>query len=289
MQKETLLFVVMTFTPIIVLNALWLYSGIIWIRYSPTEFNYAVLISIIVGIVISLISLYPFIKLIFPILTESKKDFLPSSYSIPLFVVIMIYIVFLIVYPPFFLSFFMVFIVFSGYASIVEFYIGIKERNLFRLIIPLFTIIGRLYIIYLFPRVLLVYLVFNYVFFAFDLILWFIFLKDHYLFMKLKFLYNSAKRFALEHKIRSKRIGAAATIILFLFYLFSWPVYTEFWQVLTFVTPRMLLSLFVEVPVEMVRQIRNVLEWLVLIEILFFLLGVGCAIVYLHISEYQNR
>ncbi|MFX1256962.1 MAG: hypothetical protein ACFFAN_03820 [Promethearchaeota archaeon] len=271
----------MIFITIIVLNLIWLILNIIWLRSDYSTINLIIFFLRIIILFVSFASLYPFIKLIFPILTKSEEDFLPSQYNKKFFLIIFIYISILIIWPPFFIPFFMVFLVFSGFASVIELRNGFIEKNIFKLIIPSFTIFGKLYFVYLFPFIIQTYIIISYVLFFFDLIVWFLFLKDHKLFTRMIELYKSVKKHWVNYKF--KKIAALLTIISILFYLFSWPIYTEFWEHLIFLSPNQIFTGSSSEEIDPASQI--VFQWLPIIQFAAFIMGIVCAIIYLIIYK----
>ena len=273
----------MVFVPVLLLNIIWLISSIIWFRTNPSGWNSLRFFLRLAVIIISLVSLYPFIKLIFPILTESEEDFLPSSYNFFFFFIIFLYVVLLIIYPPFFVPFFIVFIVFSGFASIIELKRGIKDKNLIRLIIPSFNLFGKLYFVYLFPSILEIYVFISYILIIVDLILWYIFLKDHKLFFRMKILYRSVINYFVQSKF--KKTYAVITLLVLTIYLFSWPIYTEFWESLIIVSPDLIFRAITNESIEPSNQYQLILLWFPIIGLIGFIIGIICALIYLMVNR----
>ncbi len=273
----------MALVPIVVVNIFWLLTNIIWVADFYSIRNALSFIFSLIIILISFVSIYPFMRLVFPVLVGSDKDFLPSSYKSVFFLFIIIYIIFLIIYSPIFISFFVVFTIFSGFASVVEFREGIKEKNFLRVIIPAVTIFGKLYFYYLFPSLIDPYMIVNYLLTMLDIIVWFLFLKDHLLFDRMRDLYRSAKEYNINRKFIKTR--SAIAIIIIIFYLFSWPIYIEFWE---YLIPDFIFMIFQEGPIKPAGQLGVILDWLTVIQLVAFIIGLICAIGYL-IYLKENR
>ncbi len=276
----------MVLVPVLLLEFIWLAANIIWLNADTSGWGLLRFFLRLTIIVISLASLYPFIKLIFPILTESEEDFLPSTYNVIFFLIIILYCILLIIYPPFFIPFFVVFIVFSGFASIIELQRGINEKNLLRIIIPAFNLFGKLYFVYLFPAIIQTYTFISYLLIIVDFILWFIFLRDHKLFYRVRALYKNIERYMYERKF--KKTFALILMIFLIFYLFSWPIYTEFWQYLIVISPDAILVTITGGSLEESKQYELISYWFPIIGLVAFITGIICAFIYLLLSKYQK-
>lgn len=273
----------MLFIPVITLSFLWIGIEIILFYNYPSLQNLIILIFIFSIFIFSLISLYPFIKLIYPILIDSNKDFLPKKYSLLFFIIIFIYIVVLILYSPFFIPLFMVFTVFSGFASIIELHKGIIDKSILKIILPGFNLFGKLWFVYLFPAILNTYTLISYLLVIFDVIVWFLFLRDHDLFENLKILYKSAKEY--RESRRFSKTFAIISILVLLFYLFSWPIYTQFWPFLIIFPPGTIISAITNTESQPIGQLTSIIGWLPLIELCAFIMGIICALIYLYINK----
>ena len=274
---------IMVFVPVFSLNLIWVFANIYWLRLNYSSVNLIRVILRFIIIIISFASLYPFIKLIFPILTEIEEDFLPAKYNFTFFLIIFIYNVLLILYPPFFLPFFTVFIVFSGFASIIELRKGIKDKNPLRLILPSFNLFGKLYFVYLFPSIVETYTIISYILVIIDFSLWFIFLKDHELYDRVKRLYRSTE-FYFE-KSRFKRTLSIITLITLVFYLFSWPIYTEFWEYLIIISPEMIFVAITGGAAEPTHHYTLIDIFFPIIGLAAFIMGIVCGFIYLLINK----
>ena len=276
----------MVFVPVILLNTVWLIANVILLRFYESRWSTIRFSLSLIVIILSVASLYPFIKLIFPILTQSEKDFLPKSYNFLFYFVIFLYNIFLILCPPFFIPFFVVFTVFTGFASVIEFRKGLKERNILKLIIPSLKIFGSLYFVYLFPRIVQAYTIVSYFLIALDFVLWYMFLKDHQLYSRGKQLYKHIKDFVGDRRFQ-KTIGII-TVINLIFYLFSWPIYTEFWEELTILKPEIILMASKgSVEFSLYYQIMTV--WVPIIGFIAFIMGMIFAIIYLILEKEQKK
>jgi len=270
---------VMVFVPVLSLNLIWVVVNIYWLRLNYSSINLIRVILRLTVVVISLASLYPFIKLIFPILTESEEEFLPASYSFTFFFIIFLYNVLLILNPPFFIPFFTVFIIFSGFASIIEFRKGIRDKNPLRLILPSFNLFGKLYFVYFFPSIVETYTIISYILVVIDFSLWFIFLKDHKLYDRVKALYRSTEGF-FENR-RFKKTLCIITLITLIFYLFSWPIYTEFWEYLIIISPEMIFVAITGGAAEPTHHYTLIDIYFPIIGLAAFIMGIVCGFIYL--------
>ena len=277
----------MIFVPFLLLNIIWVVANIIWLQFNYTRLNLIRVILRMIPIIISFASLYPFIKLIFPILSESEEDFLPSSYNFTFFFIIFLYNVLLILYPPYFIPFFTVFIVFSGFASIIELRKGIKDKNPLRLILPSFNLFGKLYFVYIFPSIVETYTIISYILVIIDFSLWFLFLKDHELSNRVRELYQNTSGF-FENR-RFKKTLTVITLITLIFYLFSWPIYTEFWEFLIIISPEMIFVAITGGVAEPTHHYTLIDIFFPIIGLAAFILGIVCAFIYLLINRESSE
>ena len=277
----------MVFVPVLLLNTIWVVANIYWLRLNYSSINLIRVILRLMVVVISLASLYPFIKLIFPVLSESEEDFLPASYNFTFFFIIFLYNVLLILYPPFFIPFFTVFIVFSGFVSIIELRKGIKDKNPLRLILPSFNLFGKLYFVYFFPSIIETYTIISYILVIADFSLWFIFLKDHELSNRIRVLYKSTESF-FENR-RFKKTLSIITWITLIFYLFSWPIYTEFWEYLIIISPEMIFVAITGGEAEPTHHYTLIDIFFPIIGLAAFIMGIVCAFIYLLINRERSE
>ena len=277
----------MVFVPVLLLNTIWVVANIYWLRLNYSSINLIRVILRLMVVVISLASLYPFIKLIFPVLSESEEDFLPASYNFTFFFIIFLYNVLLILYPPFFIPFFTVFIVFSGFVSIIELRKGIKDKNPLRLILPSFNLFGKLYFVYFFPSIIETYTIISYILVIADFSLWFIFLKDHELSNRIRVLYKSTESF-FENR-RFKKTLSIITLITLIFYLFSWPIYTEFWEYLIIISPEVIFVAITGGEAEPTHHYTLIDIFFPIIGLAAFIMGIVCAFIYLLINRERSE
>jgi hypothetical protein len=100
---------------------------------------------------------------------------------------------------------------------------------------------------------------------------------------RVKRLYRSTEFYFKKN--RFKKTLSIITLITLIFYLFSWPIYTEFWEYLIVISPEMIFVAITGGAAEPTHQYTLIDIFFPIIGLMAFIMGIVCAFIYLIINR----